>query len=197
MTDRIEVGRIGGVKNPILITLSELESNRIVDIRRYYLDKVTDELKPTQKGIAVQGTNFNELMSCLSDAFGQISVWLEEGGQSDQAKRSRALTQAALSGSVPKLKRDSWRGGSFFAVESRGATVDVTLNSQHPVNDQLSQISSKEGAEQLLADLMAAFQVACSSAMVDRQARTVDLAQLESTWAILLAQIFKGRGVAE
>ena len=193
MADPIEIGRVGGLRNPILITLCELDSNRIVDIRRYFIDKTTNELKPTPKGIAVQGTNFNELMACLADSFGRISVWLEEGSQTDQAKRSRALTQAALSGSEPKLKRDNWRGGSFFAVESKGASVEVTLNSQHSIEGQLARVTSKEGAEQLFADVLAAFEVACSSATVDRQSRTVDLAQLQSTWAILLTQMFKGR----
>lgn len=193
MSDPIVVGKVGGVRNPILITLSELDAGRIVDIRRYFLDKASNELKPTQKGIAVQGANFNELMECLSERFGQISVWLEEGSQTDQAKRSRALTQAALSSSPSKIKRENWRGASFFSVESVGASVEVTFNSQHAVDDQLSRVSSKEGAEQLLADVLAAFRVACLSSTVDKQSLTVDLGQLESTWGLLLAQMLKKR----
>ena len=47
------LGSLGTQKSPLLVTLSTYMNNRLLNIRRYYTDKVTSELKPG-KGIALK-----------------------------------------------------------------------------------------------------------------------------------------------
>ncbi len=91
--NRRVVGSIGSPQRPILISLSEVEGSRVVDIRRFYVDKESRELRPTQRGIAIQAANFAEVFACLSDAYGPITEWLQGSGASDQVKRQVRLSK--------------------------------------------------------------------------------------------------------
>jgi len=191
--DNQVVASIGSPQRPILISLGEIEESRVVDIRRYYLDKTTQELRPTQKGISIQAANFAEIFACLSDAYGLITEWLEGTGVSDQVKRQSAAVKAVSSGSKPQLKTEAWRGASFFKVNTQGADVEVALKADHPITDRIQAVKSSADAAQLLADLLTSFEHAAGNATVDEDARTVALSQLETAWSNQLSSMLKSR----
>jgi len=193
MPDSQVIASLGGAKNPILVTLSEIEGARVVDIRRYFVDKATGELRPTQKGISVQAANFAELFACLSDAHGHITSWLDGNGASDRVRRSGAAIKAAAKGGRPTLKMEAWRGASFFMVDSLGAQVDVALKEDHPFSAALRSVSTSDAAGQLVADLLATYQTAITSASVDEEAQIVALPQLEAAWGNQLSTMLKNR----
>lgn len=187
------VGSIGSPQRPILISLGEIEGSRVVDIRRYYVDKTTQELRPTQKGISIQAANFAEIFACLSDAYGQITEWLEGGSVTDHVKRQNAAVKAAASGRKPKLKMEAWRGASFFEVKTHGSDIEVALKADHPVASRIQSVKSSADAAQLLADLLAAFDHAAGSSGVDEDAAIVALPQLETAWSNQLGAMLKNR----
>lgn len=193
MPENQVVGSIGSPQSPILISLGEVEGTRVVDIRRYYVEKSSKELRPTQKGITIQAANFAEIFACLSDGYGPITAWLQGGGATDQVKRRGAAVKAAASCARPRLKMEAWRGASFFKVQTQGAEVEVALKVDHPIADRLESVTSSSEAAQMLADLLAAFQVAAGSAAVDEDAQTVALPQLETAWANQLSSMLKKR----
>jgi hypothetical protein len=193
MPENRVVGSIGSPQRPILISLGEVEGSRVVDIRRYYVDKASNELRPTQKGISIQAGNFAEIFACLSDAYGPITEWLQGNGATDQVKRQGAAVKAVVSGNRPKLKMQAWRGASFFKVETQGAEVEVALKADHPITDRMKSVTSSADAAQLLADLLSTFQVAAGSAAVDNDSQTVALSQLETAWSNQLSSMLKNR----
>lgn len=182
------VGQFGGAKSPIRVTLAEHEGVRILDIRRFYKDRASLELKPTPKGITLAGENFHELMACLAEGFTKITAWLSGGAVSDQARRRGAHTQATMSLSRPKVSYVGWRGADFFDVENIGAVTEVKLNTQHLLAQELLKVGSAAEAGQLLAEVLAAFRAAAHAAAVDGEGRMVDLSLLESSWTVLLTQ---------
>lgn len=193
MPENRVVGSIGSPQRPILISLGEVEGTRVVDIRRYYVDKNSKELRPTQRGIAIQAANFAEIFACLSDAYGPITEWLQGAGATDQVKRQGAAVKAIASGTRPKLKKEAWRGASFFKVQMEGAEVEVALKADHPIAECVKSVTSSSEAAQLLADLLATFQLAAGSAAIDEDAQTVALPQLETTWSNQLGAMLKNR----
>ena len=195
MPENRVVGSIGSPQRPILISLGEVEGSRVVDIRRYYVDKESKELRPSQKGISIQATNFAEIFACLSDAYGPITEWLQGNGATDQVKRQGAAVKAAVSGNRPRLKTQAWRGASFFKVETQGAEVEVALKADHPITDLMKSVTSSAEAAQLLADLLSTFQLAAGSATVDDDSQTVALSQLETAWSNQLGSMLKNRKV--
>lgn len=193
MSENRVIGSIGAPQRPILISLGEIEDSRVVDIRRYYVDKASKELRPTQRGISIQAANFAEIFACLSDAYGPITEWLQGGGATDQVKRQGAAVKAKVSGARPRLKTEAWRGASFFKVQTQGAEVEVALKSDHPIADRIKAVTSSSEAAQLLADLLATFELAASSAVVDEDAQAVALPQLETAWSNQLGSLLKNR----
>ena len=193
MPENRVIGSIGSPQRPILISLGDVEGSRVVDIRRYYVDKATNELRPTPKGIAIQAANFAEIFACLSDAYGPITEWLQGTGATDQVKRQGAAVKAVASGARPRLKTEAWRGASFFKVQTQGAEVEVALKADHPLADRISSVKSSSEAAQLLADLLATFHLASGTAAVDEDAQTVALPQLETAWSNQLNSMLKSR----
>lgn len=189
------VGSIGSPQRPILISLGEVEGSRVVDIRRYYIDKESKELRPTQKGLSIQAANFAEIFSCLSEAYGPITDWLQGNSTTDQVKRQSAAVQAVVSGGRPRLTTQAWRGSSFFKVETQGADVEVALKADHPITDRLKSISASADAAQLLADLLSTFQFAAGNATIDDDSRMVALSHLETVWSNQLGSMLKNRKV--
>ena len=193
MRENRVVGSIGSPNHPIIVMLSEFEGSRVVDIRRYYVDKKSKELRPTQRGISIQAANFAEIFSCLHDAYGPITEWLQGGGATDQVKRQGAAVKALALGIRPRLKTEKWRGASFFKVETHGAEVEVALKEDHPVANQVNGVTSSSDAAQLLADLLATFQIAAGTSTVDEDSQTVALPQLETAWSNQLGSMLKNR----
>jgi hypothetical protein len=193
MPENRVVGSIGSPQRPILISIGEVEGTRIVDIRRYYVDKKSKELRPTQRGIAIQAANFVEIFSCLSDHYGTITQWLQGSGVTDQVRRDSAAVKAVRSGARPSIKNEAWRGASFFKVSTQGAQVEVALKADHPIAERVNSVASSTEAAQLLADLLATFQLASQSASVDEDGHTVALLQLESEWSSQLGSMLKNR----
>ena len=51
----------------IRVTKSEFKGNTYIDIRKYYLDKDTDEYKPTKKGISIPENLVEEVLKSLKE----------------------------------------------------------------------------------------------------------------------------------
>ena len=69
---------IGDEKNPLNISLSKFKGARFIDLRRYYLDKKTGEVKPTTKGIALKEEEFEKVMEVLSENESSLKKVLKE-----------------------------------------------------------------------------------------------------------------------
>ena len=51
----------------IRVELSEFKEKTYINIRVWYLDKNTDEYKPTKKGISLSVNKYDELMDALAE----------------------------------------------------------------------------------------------------------------------------------
>lgn len=60
--ERFELG------NNRFVSVSEFRGRKYVDIREYYVDKKTAELKPSRKGIALKPEEWTSLTKQLADA---------------------------------------------------------------------------------------------------------------------------------
>lgn len=195
------VGQLGSLNNPILITLSEIDGTRVLDIRRYYRDKSTAELQPTKKGLAITGTNFHELITALSDKQAEISGWLDGAGDLnalDAAKRRSAHLTAISSGNAhTEVEISQWRGPTFFEVAYEGAKVKVSLNKSHAFVRGLEASEDQSAFTTLLASLLCAFDAACMNTAVGDDESLLDRLQLQTAWGILLGQRLSKMGVEE
>ena len=59
-------------KEKIIISINEYEGHKYIDLRVYYEDNKTLDLKPTRKGIALSKKNIKEIIKFLDEASGII-----------------------------------------------------------------------------------------------------------------------------
>ena len=53
--------------NIVRVELSEYKEKNYVNIRQWYMDKVTEEYKPTQKGVTLPLEKFFELQEAINE----------------------------------------------------------------------------------------------------------------------------------
>jgi len=163
MTDDVEKGiAVGSKSNPILISLTEYEGQRLLDIRRYYLDKGTKQLKPTKKGISLPLHAAKAVFDVLLASRDKVLAWLDRPSEEFAAVAAAAMaTRAAAREHESRQPRpfqvesESRKEASFFTVDAHGAADVLTLNASHPVYETLEAPGSSDARDALRRILIA------------------------------------------
>ena len=141
---------IGNKKYPVVVSLKEYKGSPLIDIRKYYFDKKTEEIKPTKKGIALQKNNYNLLIQSLIDSSPEVSKWFEETNEYSAKKATETLQKRveAVEGNRRKAQnfntdKDYWQAPNFFDVESLGGSDKIIYNTKHEMYEKLNQTSQK------------------------------------------------------
>lgn len=136
--------RLGSPSNPLVMLLTEYEGHRLLDIRKYFVEKGTKALKPTRKGVSLNANLAKEVQDAMNNNSEAIFAWLYRGSDSALTEVERAMqarTQAAEEEALKprpfRVKQRDWKGAEFFACESNGTEDHVALNTKHPFFQQL------------------------------------------------------------
>lgn len=190
------IASLGAASSPIRVTLSDLEGTHVVDIRKYYLDKISSELKPTQKGIAVREENFAELMAVLSENESAILDWLRGSAISKDVEGRATSRRTLLSQPIRVVYRDdeSLRGPHFFECSHKGSAIEVAFGSSHALAVERRALGEAEAAaSQLLALVLASFDLAVhmTSGQTKVESDLVSCAALKMNWGVALKHVLK------
>jgi len=172
MTDQI-IAAIGSETAPILLKLNEYKGRHLLDIRRYYYDRGSRELKPTHKGINLNQEAFAIVKNIIQQQSGVIEEWLsaEQDRVEDVVRRNfdeqvTALEQLRTRQRSHVADQDKWKSSSFFDVSAEGGRDRITYNLAHqfkPFLDTLIRIlgesSDSEQRDRDLAKLETLFQL--------------------------------------
>lgn len=187
---------IGSKARPIIVTLSTFQGSPLIDIRRYYVDKKTKELKPTRKGIAFRKENYDALMGALIENKNEIGKCLEHDESDElisaaiQTMKDRIKAREDASRKIERVQvqSDSWRSPIFFEVESSGSTDILRYNTKHRLNEVLLEASfERELVKDILDPILIAYHRA--RALVDdgSEVKTDEIfAVLEYEWGVIL-----------
>ena len=131
-----------------MISLAKYKGARLVDIRKYFTDKESGELKPTRKGLSLQKKNFFALLDALQESRESISSWLDRGNEeyreaAENILANRAEAQQRMSREAHDISTvsDSWRSPKFFEIESHGGKDVVVLNQEHSFASALQRLT--------------------------------------------------------
>jgi hypothetical protein len=142
---------IGNEKYPIVISLTEYKGSPMIDIRKYYLDKKTNEVKPSKKGIALQKNNYNLLVDSLINSSPEIKKWFEEKSEYSAKQATKMLQDRA--GAFEDNRREAqkfetdeegWQAPNFFGVETLGGSDRIIYNTKHRLFEILEKLSKNE-----------------------------------------------------
>jgi Transcriptional Coactivator p15 (PC4) len=189
---------LGSSSSPIRITLSDLGGTHVVDIRKYYLDKTTNELRPTQKGIAIREDNFTELLAVLSENEAAILDWLR-GSISPAAMVGRSNIRQALLSQPTRVscEEDGYiRGARFFECAHQGCEIKITFAAAHPLSVELGKLEKGgESVGQLIGILVAGLELAreMTSPSSSANSSMVSYAALMMNWGVALKHLLKSQ----
>lgn len=145
--------QIGPPSNPIIIRVTEFEGHRLLDIRKYFIESGSKQLKPTRKGISLNARAFSEIAELLRELGSEIRAWLEQRSRdtkstvvSDMQARADANESEARRARQYTVHLDSWKGAEFFVSESHGHEDKISLNGAHPffhntIGDEMENVS--------------------------------------------------------
>jgi len=130
-----------------MVQLNNFHGRKLLDIRRFFLDKNSNEYKPTKKGIALNRDNFFEVIGILADRIDDINKWFEaESNTFNKGKIIKALDE--YQEEINKIrKRDSlddkpyekqdFRDRRFpfaYGFEHNCGVNIFKKNLEHPIN---------------------------------------------------------------
>ncbi len=138
MSDRVVIASSGNKHNMLVFSLNEYKGARTFDIRKHYVDKKTNDLKPTKKGITVTQSSFGILKEVIDENHEKIKKWLSSADDfASEIKRHKELEEtyieiAKFQDRDYKIKESSWNSPEFFQVIGEGGEDRLVLNKKHP-----------------------------------------------------------------
>jgi HSP90 family molecular chaperone len=164
MTETLVKGlRLGAPTNPLVMTLIEFEGHRLLDIRKYFIERTSKTLKPTKKGVSLNANHLKQVQDVINKNAESIFRWLERGDESAlsdaeraMAARTRAAEDEAIKPHRLKIREQASKGAEFFSCHSQGAEDILTLNSDHPFFEKMKS-SNQHGDSTALLLLLAAY----------------------------------------
>jgi hypothetical protein len=151
MSEKLIKGlRLGSPTNPVIVSLIEYEGHRLLDIRKYFIEKQSKTPKPTRKGVSLNATLAREVQAVINANEDSIFEWLERGGEEVLTEVERAMLARSKAAddeaSKPRrfcVKEQEWKGAEFFAFNSLGADDQLALNTKHPFFEKLKNSANE------------------------------------------------------
>ncbi|MCB9914972.1 MAG: transcriptional coactivator p15/PC4 family protein [Planctomycetes bacterium] len=127
------IAATGSKSNRLVAQLSEYEGERLLNLRRWYLDKKTREWMPTKKGLSLTARGYTFLTSVIHEYGGAIADWFgqigEEGPSGSSAvTRAGETVEASLKGQKFGVERAEWASPESFVVIHQGGAAVVRVN---------------------------------------------------------------------
>ena len=118
---------IGTKKNPVLFKFQDFKGRRLLDIRKYFINKDTQELAPTKKGVLLNAMQFNNLVEQINVNNKQILSYFTE---------SDKLLNKNVNISFEALI------GRNFNIETAGGQTNIILSNtyQNKLNDTQKEL---------------------------------------------------------
>jgi len=144
----------GSQKQPFVVSYNNYKGRRLLDVRKYYTVKKTGEVKPTQKGVALNKLQFEVLSNLLQEKSDEIENWFKVE-DSEKSAELRALEISRLSTPKAKIEFESWAGLEMFKYLRNGKDSVLLLNSKHPwVKEFQSQFETESNSTNPLNTLI-------------------------------------------
>lgn len=161
------IASAGSKHNMLVFTLKEYKGVRIFDIRKHYVDKKTNDLLPTKKGITVTSNSFDILKEVIDEQHDNIKQWLSPIDDFvNEIKKQKELENkyvdiAKFKDRDYQVQESSWKSPEFFQVIAEGGIDRLVLNEKHPwiktfikIQKEIKKIDDVEEMQMLVNQLL-------------------------------------------
>jgi len=154
----------------LILTLKEYKGHPFLDIRYWYYDENTKELKPSRKGITLNKKNYLQVLKSFNVQNERILDWLgisdipEEitkyiNSQQKSLERSKYQT-----GKLSSCENSEDMDNCFFNVEHKGGLDKISYNSSHPFIKELLKLTKQTLEGDLFQDIIDALLISYDKA---------------------------------
>ena len=127
----------GSKKRRLIVTLQEYMERPLLNLRYWYEDKKTKEMKPTRNGVTLNRTNYLALKSSITDHHDEIMEYLDVSSHNVTAAGDGKIVNEFVSGQQSSVENidvvfDHIRPKTkLYEISYRGSQVDLVLNRSH------------------------------------------------------------------
>ena len=153
---------IGPKEYPIKIQIKTFKGRKYLDIRKWYLDRKTNEVLPTKKGISLSEYQFEDVISLLSKDKKKISDWFQE--KIDENKVVDSLVKQSevrrkIAEEVREFKTTSKKlsENKFFKIEYENGNKQLIINENHQLYKDINKEKSVDKIKKIFELLFISF----------------------------------------
>ena len=140
----MKIFSIGNEKNALEGNLTEYEGRKCIDIRNWYLDKKTSEMKPTQKGLTLTKAKYFTLIDELFEHSKEVGEWFSIDSLEKERKMPLdSKINTDLDESI-QIKFDILPSHLMYDLEIRGTSRQLIINSESSFGFHLKEMLVKD-----------------------------------------------------
>lgn len=128
------IAATGTKRNRLVAQLSEYQGERLLNLRRWYLDKRTNEWIPTKKGVSLSARAYSFLVSVIQEFGDDILDWLGIDGSANHEGREKSIQsrhaplEATVNSQKYVVESAEWSSPEPFAVAHEGGSAVLYVN---------------------------------------------------------------------
>ena len=188
---------IGPKEYPIKIQIKTFKGRKYLDIRKWYLDRKTNEILPTKKGISLSEYQFEDVISLLSKDREKISYWFQEKIDENEVvesldKKSEVRRKIAEEVREFKTKSEKLSKNKFFKIEYEKGNKQLIINENHQLYKDINKEKSPEKIKKIFELLFISFDQTIQLFDSDESIKVGDFEDmLIHNWSIILKNYLK------
>ena len=188
---------IGPKEYPIKIQIKTFKRRKYLDIRKWYLDRKTDEVLPTKKGISLSEYQFEDVISLLSKDREKISNWFQEKIDENEVvdslvKQSEVRRKIAEEVREFKTKSEKLSENKFFKIEYEKGNKQLIINENHQLYKDINKEKSPEKIKKIFELLFISFDQTIQLFDSEESIKVADFEDmLIHNWSIILKNYLK------
>ena len=185
---------IGPKEYPIKIQTKTFKGRKYLDIRKWFLERKSNELLPTKKGISLSEYQFEDIIAIISQEKDKISKWFKEKISEEEIVET-LIQQAGIRRKIAEEAKEFKTGtkklneNRFFKVEYENGKTQLTINENHQLAKEIEKInkSDKKGKKKIIEFLLISFNQTMQMFDVDEKIKFSDFEELLiHNWSIIL-----------
>lgn len=188
---------IGTKDYPIKIQIKTFKGRKYLDLRKWFLDRKTNEVIPTKKGISLSEYQFEDIVTILSKEKENISKWFQEKSTEEEVVDS-LMIQSELRRKISEeaklfnTKTKKLSENRFFKIEYENGKKHLIINENHQLYKNINQEKSAEKIKKVFELLFISFDQTIQLFDVDEKIQVSDFEEtLIHNWSLILKNYLK------
>ena len=188
---------IGPKEYPIKIQIKTFKGRKYLDIRKWYLDRKTNEVLPTKKGISLSEYQFEDVISLLSKDKKKISDWFQEKINENKVVDSlvkQSEVRRKIAEEVREFKTSSKKlsENKFFKIEYEKGNKQLIINENHQLYKDINKEKSVDKIKKIFELLFISFDQTIQLFDSEENIKVADFEDmLIHNWSIILKNYLK------